>query len=51
MLQEFYLGELDPADLESVPCKERPSADFMQQLRDYTPFRMQVEQPKVFKSF
>jgi hypothetical protein len=33
-----------------VPCKEKPSEDFMQQLREYTRFRMHVER-KTYKSF
>lgn len=49
-LKEFYIGELAPEDAELVPCEEKPSSDFIQQLREYTPFRMHVEQ-KVFKSF
>lgn len=33
-----------------MPCEEKPSGDFIQQLREYTPFRMHVEQ-QTFKSF
>jgi hypothetical protein len=39
-IQEFYIGELSPEDLDIVPCEERPSEDFMQQLREYTQFRL-----------
>jgi hypothetical protein len=36
--QEFYQGELHPADRADLPMggKEPPSADFLQQLRQYT---------------
>jgi len=51
LLQEFYIGELAPEDAGLVPCEERPSDDFLQQLREYTPFRMPVQAPKAFKSF
>ncbi|BDA41357.1 probable cytochrome b5 type B at C-terminar half [Coccomyxa sp. Obi] len=54
-LQEFYVGELDPRDLAAVPCKERPSPEFLTQLRSYTRFRPQPPDEesliKAFKSF
>jgi hypothetical protein len=36
-VQEFYLGELHLADRANLPMggKEPPSADFLQQLRQY----------------
>lgn len=51
-LKEFYIGELDPSDRALVQAPEPgPSEEFMQQLREYTTFRMQVQAPKVYKSF
>jgi len=49
-IKEFYIGELDPSDRSLVSCEVPPSQDFLQQLREYTGFRMEVAQ-KVFKSF
>ena len=49
-LQEFYRGELVPDDFHLVPQPEEPpSADFLQQLREYTAWRMPVE--RAYKSF
>ncbi|KAK9908984.1 hypothetical protein WJX75_005570 [Coccomyxa subellipsoidea] len=54
-LREFYIGELHPKDVAAVPCKERPSPEFLAQLRGYTRFRMQPPDEeslvKAFKSF
>ena len=49
-LKEFYIGELEPSDRALVPCEVPPSEDFLQQLHEYTSFRMPISQ-KVFKSF
>ena len=49
-LKEFYIGELHPQERSLVPCNIPPSEDFLQQLREYTSFRMPVAQ-KVYKSF
>ena len=47
---EFYRGELLPADMHLVPQPEEPpSQDFLQQLREYTAWRLPVE--RVYKSF
>lgn len=50
MVQEFYIGELAPEEVPLVPCSERPSPEFLQQLREFTPWRMAV-QSKMYKSF
>eukprot|EP01026_Neomeris_dumetosa_P017779 TRINITY_DN16897_c0_g1_i3.p1 TRINITY_DN16897_c0_g1~~TRINITY_DN16897_c0_g1_i3.p1 ORF type:complete len:522 (-),score=46.07 TRINITY_DN16897_c0_g1_i3:231-1643(-) len=51
-LKEFYVGELDPLDRDSVPCQQQASEEFMEQLREYTSFRMVVElDEKPWKSF
>ncbi|GAB4817964.1 hypothetical protein N2152v2_005010 [Parachlorella kessleri] len=42
-LQEFYVGEVRPDDRANLPLKE-PSADFLQQLREYTSWRLQPEE-------
>ena len=43
-LQQFYQGELLPAERGVVPAPdEPPSADFLQQLREFTSWRMQPE--------
>ncbi|KAK9814395.1 hypothetical protein WJX72_005174 [[Myrmecia] bisecta] len=50
-LKEFYIGELRPEDRPLVPCAP-PSQDFLQQLRQYTTFRMPVDgHVRAFKSF
>ena len=53
-LREFYIGELYPDELSCVPRSgEEPSADFMQQLREFSrPFR-HVYKPEeaIHKSF
>lgn len=45
-LQEFYIGELVPADKPHVPLggKQPASEDFMVQLREYTEFRQPLLQ-------
>lgn len=54
-LQEFYVGELDPADRARVPADEEPpSQDFLAQLRAFTGFRSKLDEAalvKAFKSF
>ncbi|EIE25119.1 cytochrome b5 [Coccomyxa subellipsoidea C-169] len=54
-LREFYVGEVHPGDVAAVPCKERPSPEFLAQLRGYRRFRMQPPDEdslvKAFKSF
>eukprot|EP00959_Pyramimonas_sp_CCMP1952_P344553 7216396-Pyramimonas_sp.AAC.1 len=42
-LKQFYIGELLEEDRPSVPCAEPASEYFMQQLREYTTFRMQAK--------
>ena len=43
-LREFYAGELLAADRVRVPAPgEPPSADFLEQLREYTAWRMPEE--------
>eukprot|EP00884_Botryococcus_braunii_P006095 jgi/Botrbrau1/15487/Bobra.43_2s0107.2 len=52
-LKQFYMGEIDPRDRDSVPCPAKPSEEFLQQLSEYTAsFRMHLsEEPKAYKSF
>ena len=52
-LREFYIGELLPEERELVPSgDEAPSAEFMQQLREFSmAFRMDVEHVPTHKSF
>ncbi|KAI7845581.1 hypothetical protein COHA_000869 [Chlorella ohadii] len=47
-LRQFYMGEVAPQDRELVPGPEEPpSAEFLQQLREFTPWRLQVEEEAV----
>lgn len=56
-LKELYVGELAPEDRHRLQAPKssdvydspEPSADFLEQLRQYTPFRMEVK--TVWKSF
>lgn len=52
-LKHFYIGEVCEEDRADVPCAEKPSEEFLQQLREYTTFRMDTSTPKIqtFKSF
>lgn len=43
-LRQFYFGEIAPEDRDLVPAPdEPPSSEFLQQLHDFTPWRLQVE--------
>ncbi|PSC67239.1 cytochrome b5 [Micractinium conductrix] len=45
-LQQFYAGEVSPEDLPLVPPpSEPPSAEFLDQLRQYTPWRLRAAEP------
>jgi hypothetical protein len=60
-IEEFYIGELLPADRALVPLggRQPPSQDFLQQLREFTTWRQamqqqalaQSQQASMFKSF
>ena len=50
-LKEFYIGEVGRADREQVPCPDVPSADFLSQLRSFTPWRISDADERAFKSF
>jgi cytochrome b involved in lipid metabolism len=43
-LKEFYIGELHPSDLQRVPpaSKGKPSDGFLQQLREFTTWRVTI---------
>jgi cytochrome b involved in lipid metabolism len=46
-LQEFYIGELLPSEGAAVPMgggTQAPSAEFMQQLREFSPWRHEMQQ-------
>uniref|UniRef100_K3WRJ9 Cytochrome b5 heme-binding domain-containing protein n=1 Tax=Globisporangium ultimum (strain ATCC 200006 / CBS 805.95 / DAOM BR144) TaxID=431595 RepID=K3WRJ9_GLOUD len=50
-LKQFYIGEIDEADLELIPSSaEKPSAAFIEELRQYTTWRI-TPQVSTFKSF
>lgn len=43
---QFYAGEVSPEDLPLVPPpSEPPSAEFLDQLRQYTPWRLRAAEP------
>jgi hypothetical protein len=50
-LKQFYIGELQLKDRPFVPSATPASEEFMQQLRQYTSFRVQAKAPQVLKSF
>lgn len=58
-IEEFYIGELLPADRPAVLMggRQMPSQDFLQQLREFTTWRHKMQQaamakgPAAFKSF
>lgn len=53
-LKEFYIGEIHPSDLESIPpaSKGKPSVGFLEQLREFTVWRVKAElAEKGHKSF
>ena len=45
-LRQFYMGEVLPEDRALVPAPaEPPSPEFLQQLREFTSWRLQPEAP------
>lgn len=43
-IRQFYHGEIAPEDVDLVPAPEEPaSPEFLQQLREFTPWRLQPE--------
>ena len=50
-LKEFYIGEVSALDVGDVPVPERPSPDFVSQLRGFTSWRISNRDERAFKSF
>jgi len=50
-IEEFYIGELLPADRAAVPMggRQPPSQDFLQQLREFTTWRQEMQQQAMAK--
>jgi hypothetical protein len=51
-IAEFYVGELVPSERSEVPMggAQPPSQDFLQQLREFTPWRAAMQQQAAARS-